>query len=134
MDKIKIKEIIKKYKFIKFIIVGGSSTLLDFTIYMILNNFIEISIAKFISMTISCIYSFFINRCWTFESKEKINSKQLLKYVITQIINILVNVGTNQLIYTITTIKLLAYIVATGVAMIINYLLQKTIVFKEKKA
>jgi putative flippase GtrA len=128
----KIKELLKKYKFLKFLIVGGSSTCIDFVIYMVISNFIPISISKSISMTISCIYSFFINRNWTFQDKNGKTSKQVLLYVITQIFNILTNVGTNQLVYSITNIKIVAYVFATLIAMIVNYIMQKKLYSRGK--
>ena len=130
--KIRLKDLIHKYKFIKFIFVGGSSTLLDFIIYLLLSNVIAMSFAKCFSMIVSCIYSFFLNKSWTFNDKQKINTKQIVLYVIVQAINITTNVTINQLGYIITNNKLLAYIIATGISMIVNYLLQKNIIFKEK--
>ncbi len=129
--KIKIRDFMNKYKFIKFIFVGGSSTLLDFFIYLLLSNFIAISLAKCFSMIASCTYSFFFNKSWTFNDKQKVNTKQIISYIIVQVINIIINVSINQIGYVITNNKLLAYIVATGISMIVNYLLQKNIIFKE---
>lgn len=129
--KIKMKEVMNKYKFIKFLFVGGSSTLLDFFIYLSLSNFIAISLSKCFSMIVSCTYSFFLNKSWTFNDKQKINTKQIISYIIVQVINIVTNVTINQMGYIITNNKLLAYIVATGISMIVNYLLQKNIIFKE---
>ena len=127
-----IKQLINKHKFIKFLFVGGSSTLLDFIVYMLLSNFILLSIAKALSMVLSCTYSFCLNRRWTFQNKQKINSNQLMKYIVTQLINIITNVMINQFLYMLTNNKLIAYIVATTIAMLINYVLQKNVVFKEK--
>ncbi len=128
----RLKDLINKYKFIKFIFVGGSSTLLDFIIYLLLSNVIAMSFAKCFSMIVSCTYSFFLNKSWTFNDKQKINTKQIILYIIVQAINITTNVTINQLGYIITNNKLLAYIIATGISMIVNYLLQKNIIFKEK--
>ena len=51
----------------RFIVVGGISTLVDFLIYMIISVKLPVSISKAISMCISCVVSFFLNRKWTFE-------------------------------------------------------------------
>lgn len=129
----KIKEILNKYKIIKFIFVGGTSTCIDFIIYMILSNFMQISISKSISMIISCIYSFFLNRSWTFQDSNGNTVRQIVTYSITQVINIFTNVFINQIVYNITNTKIVAYIVATMMAMFVNYILQKKVVFKGGK-
>ena len=120
----------KNAKIIKFLITGGSSTLLDFIVYMALSSSLGITISKFMSMTISSIYSFFINKNWTFLNKEKVSSILVIKYILCVIINITINSFTNLLVYNLTGNKIISFIIATGVAMIANFLIQKEIVFK----
>ena len=128
-----MKQLLYKYKsFIKYLICGGSSTAIDFLVYMILSSHINISIAKFTSMCIASIFSFFVNKGWTFEDNRKITKVQIFKYILTQIINISVNVGFNKVIYTLSNMKICAFIIATVVAMIVNYFMQKIIVFKKE--
>ena len=80
----------QKYKSqARFLVVGGSSTLLDFIIYMLLSTKLNITISKFISMTISSIYSFLINKNWTFNNKNKITFILTFKYILCVFINIL---------------------------------------------
>ncbi len=132
----KIEHIIKKLKntdIIRFLIIGGISTLIDYTLYMLISIKISIIIAKFISMLCACIFSFFANKNWTFSNKEKINSKMIISYIITQVINISVNTGTNYIMYNLTNSKTIAFIIATLIAMIVNYLLQHFVVFKGGK-
>lgn len=119
--------------FFRFLIVGGTATLIDFTIYILLNNKMGIIVSKSLSMLCSCIYSFFMNRTWTFKVESRTSILQIVKYIISQLINISINTITNTIIYNLTGDKILSFIVATGFAMIINYLLQKLIVFKEIK-
>lgn len=121
----------KNAKIIKFLITGGSSTLLDFIVYMTLSSSLGITISKFMSMTISSIYSFFINKNWTFLNKEKVSSILVIKYILCVVVNIIINSVTNILIYNLTGNKIISFIIATGIAMIVNYTIQKKIVFKE---
>ena len=125
-----INKTIKENKIIRFIIVGGSSTCIDFIIYMLLSQLISLTISKLISMTISCTYSFFINRNWTFEDKNTNAISQIPKYILSQGFNIATNVIVNQIIFTLTNEKVISYFCATVSAMVVNYLLQKNIVFK----
>lgn len=122
-----LREEIKKIY--RFLLIGGSSTLIDFCIYFFLSRDLDINLAKFISMTISCIYAFLYNRSWTFQVKGKIRGGHLVKYILTQGINIGINVSTNKIVLNISDKKLLAYIFATCAGMICNFLLQRFFVF-----
>lgn len=127
-----MKELFNKYNsFIKFLLVGGCSTLIDFTIYIILGNFLLNWISKAISMTISSLFSFIVNRGWTFKSNDT-SLYVKIKYIVAVIINISINTAINQYVYKLTNSKIIAFIMATGIAMIANYFMQKKLVFKEK--
>ena len=126
--------VLKKYnKQIKFLITGGSSTLIDFIIYYLLSFKINISISKMVSMSCACVYSFFINKKWTFSFKGKTDRFLVTKYIVSQFLNILINTFTNTLVYNISGMKIVAFIIATGIAMTFNYLFQNYIVFKGEK-
>ena len=85
-----------------------------------------------ISMGIASIYSFFLNKNWTFENGEKINKTMIIKYIGAQLLNIFVNTSINTIIYTLTNNKLVSFVIATATAMIVNYFSQKIIVFKKE--
>lgn len=118
-------------KIVKFIVCGGSATLIDFLIYFIISDRLNISVAKTISMSLSCTYSYFVNKAWTFQIKEKTNKKYVFRYIFSQLINIFVNVMSNDLIYSLTKMKLVAYVFATGIAMVCNYMIQRFFVFSK---
>lgn len=119
-------------KICKFLLIGGSSTLIDFLIYFILSKNINVNLSKFISMVFSCTYSFLINKSWTFQVKGKIRFEYIIKYILTQSVNIVMNVATNRVILNITGEKLLAYVLATCVGMVCNFTLQRFFVFAKK--
>lgn len=121
----------EKKTLLKFIVTGGICTSIDFLVYMGMSTRIGLSVAKCISMVCSCTVSFFLNKLWTFEDRKKIYFKQVLNFIGVQIVNISVNVVSNQLIYEVTQIKILSFLFATLLAMIVNYLLQKKMVFRE---
>ena len=117
----------------RFLIIGGCSTLIDFIIYMIISNYINITLAKLCSMMIASVFSYIFNKNWTFKDKENTSIKLVMKYVFSQIINILVNTMTNTLVYNMTRIKILSFVCATAIALVINFLLQKIVVFNGGK-
>ncbi len=126
----------------RFIIVGGVATFIDFLLYMVLSRYMDISIAKFLSMSASSILSYFANKCWTFSNNERSNMKYITKYYVTFFVNMSVNLLINRCVYYICVSRFLlmtslskcvAFVIATGVAMIVNYVLQKCWVFKQKE-
>lgn len=123
---------VQQYKSeLKFILSGASSTLIDFCLYMLISNWLSISISKVISMTIASIYSFFINKNWTFENDDKIDKMMVFKYIFVQLLNIAVNTTVNTTMVSLTNNKLISFVVATGIAMVVNYFCQKILVFKK---
>lgn len=124
---------VQRYKSeFKFILSGASSTLIDFCLYMLLSNWLSVSLSKMISMGMASIYSFFLNKNWTFENGEKINKAMIIKYIGAQLLNIFVNTSINTIIYTLTNNKLVSFVIATATAMVVNYFSQKIIVFKKE--
>jgi Predicted membrane protein len=80
-------------------------------------------------MIISCVVSFILNRSWTFQVRGKTEARQIIKYIVSQILNICVNVAVNTEIYSIFQNKPAAYLAATSAGMTVNFLLQRFFVF-----
>ena len=118
----------------KFLVVGGSSTLLDYVIYWTLCMFIHFNLAKTLSMFCSCVYSFFLNKMFTFQDKRKLSGGHVLRYIVSQAVNIGINVSINALVYGTTGIRILGMVSATAGAMIVNFLLQRFFVFQTTEA
>lgn len=127
-----IKVYINKYKsLLRFLIIGGISTSIDFVLYMILSKKIYLYFAKCISMLISMAFSYVGNRLWSFEVKSNKVVNSIFKYIIVQLINLVLNVSVNYLIFNYTNSKIIAFIFATCIAMVVNYILQRKFVFRE---
>lgn len=127
----KLEKLVEKYgSFFKFLLVGGSSTLIDFIIYLLLSMRLDITISKILSMIIASFFSYMVNKKWTFVYDGKTNVALIFKYIFSQLVNISVNTLVNTFMYNWLELKIVAFVIATGVAMIVNYLLQKFLVFK----
>lgn len=113
-----------------FIVIGGLATIVDFIIYSYLLTFFSINISKLISMLSSSLFSYFMNKIFTFNKGKNYNSKYLLKYYIVFLINLLTNISVNYYICKWTSIKILAFILATLFGVIVNFIGQKFYVFK----
>lgn len=113
----------------RFLVAGGSSTILDYVIYWILSMNINYNLAKGISMACSCFYSYLLNKSFTFKDNSRTTARHIVRYLVSQIINISINIGINGVVYRASANKLLGMLCATAIAMIANYMLQKYFVF-----
>lgn len=130
------QEIFKKYisrkKWLRFLIIGLTSTILDFFVYCFFSVFMNINISKLISMMISCSYSYILNRKWTFNYKRDV-FWSFFKYILSQLINIFSNVGMNCVAYLYLNEKIASFFIATIFSSSINYIMQKNFVFKIRR-
>ena len=81
-----------KNSFSRFIVSGLCTTFVDFVIYMILSTFITISIAKIISMLSASALSFFLNKKFTFNDKQKTGAILLVRFYVVFALNVFANV------------------------------------------
>lgn len=118
---------------VKFVLVGGCSTAIDFVIYTILSAKFPITFSKGVSMILASVFSYTVNKRFTFSNHEKTNIGYLVKFYITFIVNLAVNLGVNYFVYQSTGYKLAAFVLATSCGMLINYLGQRFFVFGIKR-
>ncbi len=126
-DGFKLKELLR------FLVGGGSAVITDYVIYkLLLLGSINISVAKSISFICGSIVGFIINKLWTFESK-RFSKAEIFKYTILYAITASVNAWINNIVIYIFALQGLAFLCATGVSTILNFLGQKFFVFKKKR-
>ena len=114
----------------KFLVSGGIATCIDFVCYMLLRQIAWPSVAKTISMLIANVWSYLVNKRWVFESERKTDTRMISSYVIVQVLNLGTNVGVNSLMLYLTGYVILSFVIATLCATVVNYSMQKLIVFK----
>ena len=120
----KIKKELKR-----FLVAGLSAVGTDLVMYYILLNFMPHDISKAVSFLLGTVVAFVINKYWTFEKHEK-SYKEMLKFGMLYSVTLGANVLTNKIVIDITQIVFLAFLVATGVSTVLNFLGQKFWVFK----
>lgn len=114
---------------VKFIIVGGIATIIDFVLLYILKEFVGINeiVSNTISFTISLIYNYIASIKWVFDvDNNKNQNKQFVTFVVFSIIGLFIN----NLILWICIDKfsinyLLGKVIATGIVMIFNFVTRK---------
>ena len=81
-------------------------------------------------MLISSLFSYFMNKFFTFNKSKNNNQKYLIKFYIIFLLNLLMNIFVNYYVYKLTSIKLLNFILATLFGMTVNFIEQKFFLFK----
>ena len=119
-----------KKEIFKFLVGGGTAVIIDFLVYKILMIMgIERTIAKTISFICGSIVGFIINKYWTFKSP-KFQIKEILKYTILYIITAFINSQVNKYTLLLFGSEFFAFLCATGVSTILNFLGQKFLIFR----
>lgn len=113
----------------RFLIAGFSAVGTDLIAYYMLLNYFQHSISKAISFLLGTIVAFVVNKYWTFEKKEK-SFKEIWQFGALYMFTLGANVLVNKVVLDFTAIVFLAFLVATGVSTILNFLGQKFWVFK----
>lgn len=119
-----------KKEILKFLIGGGTAVIVDFLtykIFMILG--VERTVAKTLSFICGSIVGFIINKYWTFKSL-KFEIKEILKYIVLYIVTAFINSQVNKYILLLFESEMFAFLCATGVSTILNFLGQKFLIFR----
>lgn len=125
----KIKENKLFIQIIKFVIVGGIATIIDFVVLYILKEYVGLNeiLANTISFTVSVIYNYIASIKWVFDvDKDKNEKQQFIIFIVFSIIGLLIN----NLILWICIDKfniyyLIGKVFATGIVMIFNFITRK---------
>ena len=121
---------INKQEILKFLVGGGTAVIVDFftyKIFMILG--LERTIAKTLSFIYGSIVGFIINKYWTFKSP-KFQIKEILKYTVLYILTAFINSQVNKYTLLLFGNEIFAFLCATGVSTILNFLGQKFLIFR----
>ena len=116
-------------KIIKFIIVGGIATIIDFICLYIFKEYLSIDVilANTLSFIISVIYNYIASITLVFDINKNKNKK--LKFVLFIIFSVIGLIINNTLIYILTSTLniyyLLSKVIVTLIVMIFNFITRK---------
>ncbi len=136
-----MKKKIKKYKeLISYLIIGILTTIVSLTTYYFLTytilnpkKIIEIQIANIISWIVSVTFAYFTNRKFVFLKKEKVNFKEFISFYISRLSTLLIDMFMMYLLVTVLKFDdRIVKIIIQFVIFVLNYILSKFIVFKNK--
>lgn len=122
---------IKKKELIRFLFGGGSAVIVDYIVYHLLMRLgLDQDISKGISFVCGAAVGFVINKLWTFESA-KFSKGEVLRYVVLYSCTAVINAAVNRIVLTLAAMEILAFLCATGVSTVLNFLGQKFFVFRK---
>lgn len=131
-----MKKLLERFEIrelLKFCVGGGSAVIVDFLMYMFLKQYIVVSAAKIISFIMGAAVGFVINKLWTFESRS-FSTSEIMRYILLYACSATANMLVNKGILLISSVTVLAFLGATTVSTIINFLGQKFFVFRKKRS
>ncbi len=128
---------------IRFILTGVLSAVVDFGLYILLWKGVgfDRDIAKACSFIVGTTTAYLINRRWTFKAEP--SRARFIAVVVLYAITFAAQVGINALLNTIlpamklhvlghpvTLAVLVAFVIAQGIATVINFVVQRLVIFK----
>lgn len=133
---IKILNIWKNSKVLRFLFVGSSTVLIDFIVYSILYLIgINSKISKSLGFVSGTLYAYYMNKNITFKSDKK-GIKVFISFISLYIFSLFINVSINETLLHLTFFfnykYLFSFFIATLVSAILNYTVMNLIIFKNK--
>ena len=114
---------------IKFLIVGGTATIIDWITYYILYNYVNIPplIANILSFSTSVIYNYYASVQWVFDvNKNKSQKKMFTEFMILSIVGLLI---AELLLWIFINLlrmdAMISKIISTVIVMIFNFITRK---------
>ena len=118
----------------KYIISSGLSFIIDISIFWLINNlFKNIILATIIARIVSSLVNYMINRNVVFKSNES-RRKSVIQYYTLVLVQMLISAFSVDFIYTITKFTpSFIKIVVDSIIFVVNFLIQKYLIFKTIK-
>ena len=118
-------------KFLKFGITGVANTAVDLAVFQILSGWLGVNIylSQVCSYSAGMLNSYVVNRSWTFHSKERFFSGQMVRFLVLGGLMLALSTGLLYLFTGMGLEKFPAKLVTTGLVLVVNFLLSKIWVF-----
>lgn len=120
-------------RFIKFLIVGGTCTLINYAIFYFLFNFFSVQylLSSAIGYTSGLVIGYYINKFWTYSVDRDSEEKYMFKYLAVYIASLAGSTLFLKLLVDILSLDpRLANIFAIGLSTITNFVGTNFLVFK----
>lgn len=123
------------WQFIKFNIVGISNTAVDFSVYFMLTNLVGLNyiLAQTCSYTAGIVNSYIWNTIWTFKKEKHRNAREIILFIIVNLVSYGVSVGVLALCKDVWHIpyELINKVAASFCSAMVNFAGNKLFVFNK---
>jgi putative flippase GtrA len=118
------------YPLLRFTVTGLLAMLIDYGVYVILFQPAGIVISKSVSFVVATLFTFLMNKFWTFEKKKWLLN-EILKYVAFYAVSMVLNTVINKGVFELTHLKVPAFLSATAFCAVFNFAGLRLFVFRK---
>ena len=122
-----------KTQVVRFVITGGLAAVVDFGLYVAgLHVGLNVNVAKSLSFVAGTVTAYLINRRWTFQAPP--SKARFLAVMLLYLLTYTVQVGINYIFYMKFAHEPwrvpVAFVIAQGTATVINFIVQRSVIFR----
>lgn len=117
----------------RFVVTGGLAAIVDFGLYVaLLTAGLHVNLAKTLSFIAGTTTAYLINRRWTFQAPP--SSARFVAVIVLYAVTFTAQVGINYVFYMHFEDKPwrvpVAFVIAQGTATVINFIVQRLVIFR----